>query len=251
MEVHHSHHPTHVKKWSEYLLEFFMLFLAVTLGFFAENIREHIVEREREFKFMEIVHEDLNNDIKSLKLRIDEFSLRIAREDSLLDILSEPHITQTNDLYFLARITSIREFFYHSNNGFQQLKNAGGLRMIEDIKIIKKIQNYENAVEKNSELQNLTDQLLMNYRAKVATMFNGSIFRIMRNKESTHGVYDRFIRPINNPKMISYDPKDFNELLIKTLYVNNNSRAILTSLKFLLEEAKELEQLLSKSYHSS
>ncbi len=27
MEVHHPHHLTHKKKWTEYLLEFFMLFL--------------------------------------------------------------------------------------------------------------------------------------------------------------------------------------------------------------------------------
>lgn len=249
MEVHHPHTHHGKKKIKEYITEFLMLFLAVTLGFFAENIREHYVEREREFKFMEIVHEDLNNDIKSLQLRIDEFSLRIVREDSLLDILSERQFKETNELYFLARVTSIREFFYHSNNGFQQLKNAGGLRMIENFNIIKKIQNYENAVEKNAELQNLTDQLLMNYRAKAATIFDGTVFRVMRNKESTHGVYDRFVRPINNPKMISMDLRDINELLIKTLYVNNNSRAILTSLKLLLQEAKELEKLLSQSYH--
>ena len=38
MEVHkHPHHVTHKKKWAEYLLEFFMLFLAVFLGFLAEN----------------------------------------------------------------------------------------------------------------------------------------------------------------------------------------------------------------------
>jgi len=37
MEVHHKHHVP--KKWSEYLTEFFMLFAAVTLGFFAENQR--------------------------------------------------------------------------------------------------------------------------------------------------------------------------------------------------------------------
>jgi hypothetical protein len=48
MEVHHPHHPTHKKKWSEYLLEFFMLFLAVFLGFLAESKREQIVERHRE-----------------------------------------------------------------------------------------------------------------------------------------------------------------------------------------------------------
>jgi hypothetical protein len=64
MEVHHhSHHP---KKWKEYITEFLMLFLAVTLGFFAENLREHYVEKEREEKFIQIVHEDLINDINSL-----------------------------------------------------------------------------------------------------------------------------------------------------------------------------------------
>ena len=49
MEVHkHPHHITHKKKWGEYLLEFFMLFLAVFLGFVAENFREHQVEHQRE-----------------------------------------------------------------------------------------------------------------------------------------------------------------------------------------------------------
>jgi hypothetical protein len=48
MEVHkHPHHITHKKKWGEYLLEFFMLFLAVLLGFGAENIREISVEHYR------------------------------------------------------------------------------------------------------------------------------------------------------------------------------------------------------------
>ena len=41
MEVHHPHQPTHKKNWSEYIIEFVMLFAAVTLGFFAENVREH------------------------------------------------------------------------------------------------------------------------------------------------------------------------------------------------------------------
>ena len=47
MEIHHPHHPTHKKKWSEYIIEFIMLFTAVTLGFFAENIREGITEKNK------------------------------------------------------------------------------------------------------------------------------------------------------------------------------------------------------------
>jgi hypothetical protein len=48
MEVHkHPHHVTHKKKWREYLLEFFMLFLAVFFEFVIENIRVHKVEVEK------------------------------------------------------------------------------------------------------------------------------------------------------------------------------------------------------------
>ena len=43
MEVHkHPHHVTHKKKWGEYLLEFFMLFLAVFFGFLRKAIGRHL-----------------------------------------------------------------------------------------------------------------------------------------------------------------------------------------------------------------
>jgi hypothetical protein len=45
MEVHH--HPTVDKKnFKEYFLEFLMIFLAVTMGFFAENIREVLFRKK-------------------------------------------------------------------------------------------------------------------------------------------------------------------------------------------------------------
>ena len=63
MEVHkHPHHVTHKKKWGEYLLEFFMLFLAVFLGFVAENIRENISKHEKEKQLMVWMVEDLRSD---------------------------------------------------------------------------------------------------------------------------------------------------------------------------------------------
>lgn len=53
MEVHHHpdiHHKP--KKWKEYFLEFVMIFLAVTLGFIAENLREHITDRAKEKQYI-------------------------------------------------------------------------------------------------------------------------------------------------------------------------------------------------------
>src|SRR6266540_1738543 len=71
MEVHkHPHHVTHKKKWGEYLLEFLMLFLAVFLGFIAENQREHIVEHQREKKFARRLLSDLRHDSLFFETRI-------------------------------------------------------------------------------------------------------------------------------------------------------------------------------------
>ena len=53
MEVHHhprvyeSRPQQHKNKWTHYLWEFLMLFLAVTLGFLVENQREHYIEHQR------------------------------------------------------------------------------------------------------------------------------------------------------------------------------------------------------------
>ncbi len=51
MEVHH--HP-HVEKkgFKEYFLEFLMIFFAVTMGFLAENLREHITEHNKEKQYI-------------------------------------------------------------------------------------------------------------------------------------------------------------------------------------------------------
>ncbi len=46
MEVHPHGHVHSDKKWKEYLFQFVMLFLAITLSFFVENQREHYIEHQ-------------------------------------------------------------------------------------------------------------------------------------------------------------------------------------------------------------
>ena len=46
MEVHY-HPKVDKKRFKEYFFEFLMIFLAVTMGFFAENIREYFSNNER------------------------------------------------------------------------------------------------------------------------------------------------------------------------------------------------------------
>jgi hypothetical protein len=107
MEVHHSQHPTHKKKWTEYLLEFFMLFLAVFLGFVAENIREHIVEKERGRQYMHSLIEDLKVDTSSLSANISARQHRSMIADSLILLLSSASAKENgNSIYYYARSIS-------------------------------------------------------------------------------------------------------------------------------------------------
>ena len=61
MEVHH--HP-HVEKknFKEYFLEFLMIFLAVTMGFFAESFRENITEKKMMHGYMAQMVENMKFD---------------------------------------------------------------------------------------------------------------------------------------------------------------------------------------------
>jgi hypothetical protein len=128
------------------------------------------------------------------------------------------------------------------------LKNAGGLRLIEDIDIIKRIQAYENSVDEIDELQKLTEDLLMNYREKMATMFRGDIFKQMYTNPK--GVQsDKFSRPTTNPNLMSTNKADINELLIKALYVHNNTINILEKSRKINIEAIDLDKVLIKQYH--
>src|SRR5205814_2050083 len=107
MEVHkHPHHVTHKKKWGEYLLEFIMLFLAVFLGFIAENIREHIVEQNRAKEFSGSLVQDLQNDTIAINSQLKIGRLYIAISDSLLE-LSKTNLEGRNatQFSFYARFT--------------------------------------------------------------------------------------------------------------------------------------------------
>src|SRR5262245_14876683 len=106
MEVHH--HTSHQsvvdsrqsagdnhrggKKWTHYFWEFFMLFLAVTLGFFVENQREHYVETRRAKEYARLLSDDLVADIAEFNRAERILNKIIMAGDSLARMLNEPDI---------------------------------------------------------------------------------------------------------------------------------------------------------------
>src|SRR5271163_4475649 len=103
MEVHH--HP-HVEKknFKEYFLEFLMIFLAVTMGFFAESLREHLVNIKKEKGYIISLKEDLATDTSSLAKLIPTAQLQFEKLDSLsilLKLAANVNTYNIHRLYYL------------------------------------------------------------------------------------------------------------------------------------------------------
>jgi hypothetical protein len=143
MEVHsHSHTPR--KKWNHYLWEFLMLFLAVFAGFLAENQREHFVEHRREKQYIKSYVEDLQTDLWTLSFQIPLFKDKIYKIDTLVSRLSgvSPK-AGSNGTYLYFWHASWFYKFFPVDRTMQQLKNAGGMRLIRNVNAADSILLYD------------------------------------------------------------------------------------------------------------
>jgi hypothetical protein len=142
MEVHaHTHTPR--KKWTHYFWEFFMLFLAVTLGFLVENQREHYVEHHREKKFAALLYEDLKKDTAYLNQIIKIKEWHAAKLDSLFYFMALPELQKNaTDIYYYSAFINLTLPFNPKDATIQQLRNSGSLRYFSNPRLYNAITTY-------------------------------------------------------------------------------------------------------------
>ena len=127
MEVHH--HP-HVEKKSfkEYFLEFIMIFLAVTLGFFAESLREHISDNAKEKEYLVSIIEDLKSDSATLNSYIN-VSIPYHRKwiDSEINLVQQPSFAGKGKAIYQAFILgNLWTYdFFKTDRTLSQLNTVG------------------------------------------------------------------------------------------------------------------------------
>src|SRR5215468_2569186 len=122
MEIHHP--KVEKKNFKEYLLEGLMIFVAVTLGFFAEGIRENITDSAKENEYILSMTQDLRDDTSSISKTINELTAVSKVLDTMLSELKSntPNATVLNNL-ISSRFWLYTGFSYN-NRTVQQLKNA-------------------------------------------------------------------------------------------------------------------------------
>ena len=146
MEVHHHPDLQHKKKnFKEYFLEFLMIFLAVTMGFFAESIRENISNRHKESKYMESLVADLESDTTQTDLAINRWKGYNANTDSLLMFLKKDMNQENINMLYNLLGNDFFHFnlFKYNNKTIEELKSSGDFRLIKKEKIADEIMTYD------------------------------------------------------------------------------------------------------------
>ena len=242
MEVHHAHHPAHKKKISEYFLEFFMLFFAVTLGFFAENQREHYIESLREKQYMESFLEDIAKDKIEIAATRNFTTTQISYLDTAINILSSNQLTPQNIilLYRSSLKTGGNRPITFIDRTSAQLR-SGGMRLIRDKKVATLISEYWQLITQINRYEGVT---IDGYKSSIKNMtykiFDGTNYVDPKTKSIKKGA-----------TLMTYDPillKEYNNRLLNLKYDLYN----FSMLYFYNELDKKIDTLqkeISAAYH--
>jgi hypothetical protein len=244
MEVHHHpdlHHKP--KKWKEYFLEFLMIFLAVSMGFFAESYREGLNDHTKEKEFMVSIIEDLKSDTVTYADYAKNNAEVFAIIDSLTTLMkSSERDTHINKIYFLARTLTLKFLLhYATTRTYDQMKSSGQLRIIHKTQVANGIGSYYSSL---AIMNSFNDVLLTHDYAYMRTM--GKIF----DAEILINILKERKEPsMKSIKLITEDPLTINELLTEAQYLYGSLRLSQNITTLRQRSAENLITLISTEYH--
>ncbi|HWC53227.1 MAG TPA: hypothetical protein VG676_06560 [Chitinophagaceae bacterium] len=238
MEVHHHPH-TEVKRLKHYLFEFFMLFLAVFCGFIAEYLLEHKIDKEKGMKYLHSFYEDLKTDTANFSSVIKEYEKKQAAFlkakdcfDSIHSQLSSPHPCLAD----LFRYAQSFPDLVNADQTLQQLKNAGGLRLLKDPDA-DSILGYDKLLRDHMRRETTGFQDIQNkLRETINHMIN---YKNLKSNEV----------PATSQFLYTTDPELLNYFFVSLDYYSNYCSINLQSIKEIKQKGISLIKYFKNKYH--
>jgi hypothetical protein len=129
-----------------------MLFAAVTLGFFAENIREHQVIDNHKNQNLIAMIDDLKQDSVQINKRIDEYSNSLVKFEQMKDLsfaFSHHQMNENQLIDSVVKIYSNTTFsvaLFINNASYKNTISSGSLSFIKNNETKKLIAEYYEAL---------------------------------------------------------------------------------------------------------
>jgi hypothetical protein len=252
MEVHH--HPNVEKKnFKEYFLEFVMIFLAVTLGFIAENIREDITEHHRAKTFAASMIQDIKADTMQLAAYHKYYANAANNIDTFMQLLTvkDPRDIPSGKLYWYGLWGGARNNFIANDATFQQMKSSGSLSFFKPA-LATEVAKYDRFCRLLQATDEMNFDIYTEVRKARSMIFEfkynemaNQVTQRNRTAFSQAGI-DSFIA--TNPPLLSYDKTLLNEYveLVRSRFIRGYNVAISDSL---LKQANIVLNELNEEYY--
>jgi hypothetical protein len=178
------------KNWSSYFKEFFMLFLAISLGFFVENQREAYVENKSAEVLAQSMLEDLEQDRKALQEGIRFMEDKDQNMDKFLRMLRAPGGDWDTVAFYKSMTMVFSTFPFSPTDGtYSQMKSSGTLRYF-DQRLVNKMNAYDNQLKKTIFRDELVEKGEWELVPIAATLINFEVTGELRfNKPITKETY--------------------------------------------------------------
>lgn len=193
MEVHHHPHvPNHSKPWKEYIIEGLMIFVAVTLGYAAENVREHYVNKHKGIISVQNLYKDLKEDSLNYVYSIKSRNFQDSSFEVISNLFDEKKIkNEILSVYAAHSAISMRVLPIMNTMALDQIKSSGALNFIEDNELKQLIQSYSgdaNGLKLREQrefsfIDRMVDPITISkFEYKYFKMIGDSNFKILNKK---------------------------------------------------------------------
>jgi hypothetical protein len=231
------------REWTSYFKEFLMLFLAISLGFYADNLREEYSDANKQKEYIQSMYEDLKDDTLTYSTFIKSTEKQNNNLKALYRILTGH---ETNDkldsIYFLARTSTMKyTYLFPNTRTFLQMKSSGHLRLINDIELSDAVSSYYNSLE-NIHFQNqFIKSRVEEYWNIMEEMFDAEILMSIRTENKLPAKH--------NLKLLKDDRLTINRFMVRAQYMDGTRLFQKEQAISSLTKAEALLHLINKKYN--
>jgi hypothetical protein len=241
MEVHHHPQLQHKPKpFKEYLMEGFMIFIAVMMGFIAENIRESIDNNEHVQQLTAQLVHDLKVDTTALNKAYRGEVKMVRYNDTLFTLLQQP--LQKADKKRIQKLLAGSHsmwLFHPSAGAMAAIKNELHLKQFSSSEMISYFSKYEGDIE----LLHTAQDVNLQYQRIYLDPFITQHFT-PGNMVAAFGVSS-----IPNSQMRNLTQADFNQLAADMVLIRVVTNEMIEDNRQVMKDAMDLLRYVTKHYH--
>jgi hypothetical protein len=225
-----------------------MIFLAVTLGFIAENVREDISDSAHANEYVHSMISDLKNDVSMYKANDSINNVYCNMIDTIFTLLKSN--TNRGEIYYLARRLTMLGSMGQSINTktYLQMTSTGTFRLIKQQSVADSIGVYYQFIKLFDNWSELHRARVNNLIFLNDKLFNADVFfSIYKAIGSDNDSLQKILQ--SNPAFMTNDAHEINTVTMQYQYYYGFLKLMNNRMSVALKQAEALIMLLEKEYH--